>query len=112
MHTDPQSSDRSSPPTGDAEERRRRARLHAALFPTRLALERWQHGSPLLRLQRGSPLALRSDWHAAAQRNFQAWLDRGGFSQYDEAPQSPCPQPPVAYRPAGEGDAQQIGTCT
>ncbi|MFC0253187.1 hypothetical protein [Massilia consociata] len=45
--------------------------------------------------------ALRAAWHAAARRNFQSWLDRGGFSQYEDQAQ-----------PMPDGDTQQVGTCS
>ena len=87
------------------------ARFHAALFPTRLALSRWQHGGHIPHLHYGAP-ALRAAWYATARRDFQAWLDRGGFSQYEDAPRE-LPAPRIAgCQPVCDGDTQQIGTCT
>ncbi len=86
------------------------ARFHAALFPTRLALSRWQHGGNIPHLHHGAP-ALRAAWYAASRRDFQAWLDRGGFSQYEDLPRAlPAPRI-VGCQPVLDGDARQIGTC-
>lgn len=92
------------------------ARVHAALFPTRLALSRWQHGGQIPHLHHGgtsdTTCALRAAWYATARRDFQAWLDRGGFSQYEDAPHA-LPTPRLADCQAlGEGGARQIGSCT
>ncbi|MCC2970883.1 hypothetical protein [Massilia sp. IC2-476] len=86
------------------------ARFHAALFPTRLALARWQHGGHIPHLHHGAP-ALRAAWYAAARRDFQAWLDRGGFSQHEDAP-TLCPPPLIDYQPAQDGDTRHLGTCS
>ena len=111
MHTDAQPTDGILPQAADPAERRQIARFHAALFPTRLALSRWQHGGHIPHLHHGTP-ALRAAWYAAARRDFQAWLDRGGFSQYEEASHA-LPAPHIAScRPVHDGDTQQIGTCT
>lgn len=92
------------------------ARFHAALFPARLALARWQYGGHIPHLHHGGQShatgALRAAWYAAARRDFQAWLDRGGFSQHEEAPQGLRPPPVPRLRPARDGDTQQVGTCT
>jgi hypothetical protein len=58
------------------------AREHSALFPTKLALARWAGGVDPHACS-SSRLPLRAAWYAQAQRNFQAWLDEGGFTQYD-----------------------------
>lgn len=108
MHTDAQPTQGPLPLAVNPDERRQIARFHAALFPTRLALSRWQHGGHIPHLHHGAP-TLRAAWYAAARRDFQAWLDRGGFSQYEEAPRPPQ----VAYcPPVPDGGAQQLGTCT
>ncbi len=91
------------------------ARFHAALFPTRLALSRWQHGGHIPHLHHGgasdTTCALRAAWYAAAQRDFQAWLDRGGFSQYEDVSRA-LPAARTAGQPVRDGDTKQIGTCT
>lgn len=106
VHTDAQPTDGPLPLAVDPAERRQIARLHAALFPTRLALARWQHGGHIPHLHHGAP-ALRAAWYANARRDFQAWLDRGGFSQYEDA----APARTTNCQPVPDGDAQ-IGTCT
>jgi hypothetical protein len=65
------------------EERTNNAREQSAVFPTRLALARWMSGSDLPHLHHAHP-PLRAAWLAKAQRDFQAWLDRGGFVQHDQ----------------------------
>jgi hypothetical protein len=65
------------------EERMNIAHEQSALFPTRLALARWMSGSDLPQLHRAHP-PVRAAWLAKAQRDYQAWLDRGGFVQHDE----------------------------
>ena len=111
MHTDAQPTQAPLPFAADPDEREQIARLHAALFPTRLALSRWQHGGNIPHLHYGAP-ALRAAWYATARRDFQAWLDRGGFSQYEEAPQASRPPEIAVCPPVPDGDAQQVGTCT
>lgn len=66
----------------DAEDRKRIAREHSALFPTRLALARWTSSNEPHHLH--DHLPLRAAWLARAQRDFQSWLDRGGFTQHDK----------------------------
>ena len=111
MHTQAQPTDGTHPQAADPAERRQIARFHAALFPTRLALSRWQHGGHIPHLHRGSP-ALRAAWYAAARRDFQSWLDRGGFSQYEDAPRALSASPLPDCQPAPDGDTRQIGSCT
>lgn len=67
----------------DNEHRRRMAREHAALFPTRLALARWSSSNEVPHLHEHHP-PLRAAWLARAQRDFQSWLDSGGFVQHDQ----------------------------
>lgn len=92
------------------------ARFHAALFPTRLALSRWQHGGHIPHLHHGgtsdTACALRAAWYVAARRDFQAWLDRGGFSQYEDVSRALPAARPAGCLPVRDGDTQQIGTCT
>jgi len=115
VHTDAQPTDGVLPQAADPAERRQMARFHAALFPTRLALSRWQHGGHIPHLHHGgasdTTCALRAAWYAAAQRDFQAWLDRGGFSQYEDVSRA-LPAARTAGQPVRDGDTQQIGTCT
>ena len=60
------------------------ARSESTLFPTRLALARWTAGGDLPHLYGNSNAPLRAAWLNQAQRNFQAWLDGGGFAQHDD----------------------------
>lgn len=84
------------------------ASCHAALFPTRLALARWRHGGDVPHLHEGNPL-LRASWYAHATRDFQAWLDRGGFAQHETVCHPLAP--PETARPALDGGTQHLGTC-
>jgi hypothetical protein len=111
VHTNAQPTDGPLPFAVDPDERHQIARYHAALFPTRLALSRWQYGGHIPHLHHGAP-ALRAAWYATARRDFQAWLDRGGFSQYEEAPASARPVQFPHCQPVPDGDTQQVGTCT
>lgn len=65
------------------EKRKNNAREQSAIFPTRLALARWMSGAEPS-LHHSHP-PLRAAWLAKAQRDFQAWLDDGGFVQHDDA---------------------------
>ena len=57
----------------------------SALYAARMAIARWINSSsdatPAAPLP--DPTASRSAWYAQAQQNFQEWLGRGGFAQYD-----------------------------
>lgn len=61
------------------------ARSQCAQFPTRLALARWTRGGNVPHLPADSNPPLRAAWFARAQREFQAWLENGGFVQHEEA---------------------------
>ncbi|QJE00890.1 hypothetical protein HH212_13370 [Massilia forsythiae] len=60
------------------------AHEHSALFPARLALVRWMRGGETPHVHTPTHQLPRAAWFAQAQRNFQAWLDAGGFHQHDE----------------------------
>lgn len=60
------------------------ARSHSALFPTRLALARWTAGGDVPHLHSKLNAPLRAAWFGRAQRDFQAWLDGGGFVQHED----------------------------
>ena len=64
------------------------ARSQCARFPTRLALARWTRGGNTPHLQGPAKLPLRAAWFDRAQRDFQAWLEQGGFVQHDEVEES------------------------
>jgi hypothetical protein len=58
------------------------ARAECAAFPTRLALARWRCGAGL-DLQQDLHRPVRAAWFAGAERNFQHWLENGGFVQHE-----------------------------
>ena len=60
------------------------ARSQCAQFPTRLALARWTSGGNVAHLPGHAHPPLRAAWFARAQRDFQAWLENGGFAQHEE----------------------------
>jgi hypothetical protein len=72
------------------------AREQSAMFPTRLAIARWSSGSELLHPHgpASADAPLRGAWYAEAQRNYQAWLERGGFTQHDGVPDTPASSGP------------------
>jgi hypothetical protein len=92
-------------PESTAVDRTMIAREQSALFPTRLAMARWASGD-LLPLHGNASQPLRAAYYAQAQRDFQAWLDRGGFTQYDHEPMSEIPlvNPPVQDGEAHSAD--------
>ena len=55
------------------------ARTQAALFPTRLALARWTRGGDVPHVFATASQPLRAAWYGQAQREFQHWLEAGGF---------------------------------
>jgi hypothetical protein len=95
----------------------------SALFPTRLALARWTMGGDFPHLHGGAAarLPLRAAWYASATRNFQDWLECGGFTQHDEREAVPEPghQPqlfdvtamPAPRPPFDDGAAERAGAC-
>jgi len=65
----------------------------SALYATRLAIARWINNSAASTPPIAPPAALsRAIWYAQAQHNFQEWLGRGGFAQYDMS----CAEPSAA----------------
>lgn len=61
------------------------ARSQCAQFPTRLALARWTSGGNVPHLRGSGNPPLRAAWFARAQRDFQAWLEHGGFVQHEDS---------------------------
>jgi hypothetical protein len=58
----------------------RPAEEYAAVFPTRLALARWTRGGDIPHVFSSTRhISMRAAWYAQAQRQFQAWLEDGGF---------------------------------
>jgi len=60
------------------------ARSQCSQFPARLAVARWTSGGDVPHLP-GQPALLRAAWFARAERDFQAWLENGGFVQHEDA---------------------------
>jgi len=53
---------------------------YAAVFPTRLALARWTRGGDTPHVFASAHnVPMRAAWYGQAQRQFQAWLEDGGF---------------------------------
>jgi hypothetical protein len=58
----------------------RPAAEYVAVFPTRLALARWTRGGDIPHVYSSTHHApLRAAWYAQVERQFQAWLEDGGF---------------------------------
>jgi hypothetical protein len=64
----------------------------SALYAARLAIARWisSSGNALAAADEPGPSMTQAAWFAEAQRNFQEWLARGGFAQYDVVPPTGC----------------------
>ena len=77
----------------------------SALYAARLAIARWINSSAdaALPVAAPDPAASRATWYAQAQQNFQEWLGRGGFAQYD----IPCDTPAAS---ALNSEAQPLAT--
>lgn len=53
---------------------------YAAVLPTRLALARWTRGGDTPHVFASAHnVPMRAAWYGQAQRQFQAWLEDGGF---------------------------------
>jgi hypothetical protein len=79
-----------------------------ALYPTRLAMARWASVGDLSPLHGNDSLPLRAAYYAQAQRDFQAWLDRGGFRQSD---QEPAGETDLVDPTLPDGEAQSANCC-
>jgi hypothetical protein len=66
----------------DAEAHARAALEQSALFAARLAIARWINSSAATGAT--APRMAQANWYAQAQQNFQQWLGRGGFAQYED----------------------------
>ena len=83
----PMSHDAATPAVASASVRAARlalARSQCAQFPTRLALARWIRGGAVPHLHGAGNPPLRAAWFARAQRDFQEWLEQGGFVQHED----------------------------
>lgn len=104
-----------------AADRMTSAREQSVLFPTRLALTRWTRGGDMPHLCSNPRPSARESWYDQAQRDFQSWLERGGFTQYDdEATHERAAHEGAAHEeaalsstetPARDDDEQQVGAC-
>jgi hypothetical protein len=98
-------------PASQAEAHALIALEQSALYVARLAIARWINGSsdPSAPAPSPDPAEPRAAWYAQAQQNFQEWLGRGGFAQYDIAcaeqfaPAMADFSEPVADRVPGSG---------
>ncbi len=91
-----------------ASDRKKLAREQTALFPTRLALARWTRGGDVPHVFGHSSQVLKAAWYAQAERNFQAWLDHGGFAQHDP---KPVVVQPAVTKPVQDDDGRHVGAC-
>jgi hypothetical protein len=58
----------------------RPAEEYVAVFRARLALARWTRGGDIPHVfSSARNVPMRAAWYAHAQRQFQAWLEDGGF---------------------------------
>ncbi|WP_229219825.1 hypothetical protein [Rugamonas fusca] len=67
---------------------RRAAAEAAAAHRTALALSRWRSGETASALKTAATLhpGPQAQWHAALQRQFNAWLEAGGFAAQEREP--------------------------
>ena len=56
----------------------------SALYAARLAIARWINSSSDA-MPISDPAISKAAWYTQTQQNFQEWLGRGGFAQYDAA---------------------------
>jgi hypothetical protein len=83
----------------------------SALYAARLAIARWINSSSdaTRATVMPAPELPQASWYAQAQQNFQEWLGRGGFAQYDIG----CAEPTVMIGPADKknGGNRRSNTC-
>lgn len=62
------------------------AREQSAIFSAQIAIARWtSKKKDTMNTAPPARESARARWYAQAEKNFQEWLKRGGFSQVDEA---------------------------
>ena len=112
MHTDAQLTNEPFPLRNNTAERLRIAQFYVSGFPAQLALARWQHGGETPHLHPGVP-ALRAAFYAAAQQDFQAWLECGGFHAPEDGAGAAAAsvQAPTKRQAVPDGDTQQVDAC-
>lgn len=60
------------------------AQRHLIALPTRLAMMRWMRGGDIPHIPApGRDASKRAAWYGRMQRDFQAWLEAGGFHAAD-----------------------------
>ena len=72
-------------PVSQAEAHVLTALEQSALYAARLAIARWKNNSDGAAAHAPDAVPARTSWYCEAQQNFQEWLGRGGFAQYDIA---------------------------
>jgi hypothetical protein len=77
------------------------AQEQSAMHAVNLAVSRWSNVEVEAELVRALPSSSRSRWHAAAQDNFMAWLNAGGFAQQ-------APEASLADAQPAAADAQRM----
>lgn len=84
------------------------AREQSAIFSAQIAIARWtSKKKDTMNTAPPARESARARWYAQAEKNFQEWLKRGGFSQVDDA--VPVDMVP-AFTPMGDSvrkDADQ-----
>jgi hypothetical protein len=72
------------PPTAPPARSGLPAAEYIAAFPTRLALARWTRGGDIPHVFSSTgDVPTRAAWYAEAQRQFQTWLEDGGFHGFE-----------------------------
>lgn len=109
-------------PASQAEAHALMALEQSALHAARLAIARWINNSSEAEAARApDAAAARTSWYFEAQQNFQEWLGRGGFAQYDiacaeqfaplMADCSELAADPVAANPATDSGTSTANSC-
>lgn len=104
-------------PGSQAEAHSQIALEQSALYAAKLAIARWINSSSEATAPIAPAAALaRASWYAEAQSNFQEWLGRGGFAQYEIAP-AELAEPPLsiagaaAATPLAGSETRTAPTC-
>jgi hypothetical protein len=72
-------------PSASLSKRTNLAREHAAAHMAQRGIARWTSGNSMTEMEIAAVLmpASQVNWHAQMQRDFQAWLQQGGFAGED-----------------------------
>jgi hypothetical protein len=104
-------------PGSQAEAHSQIALEQSALYAAKLAIARWINtSSEATAPVAPAPALARASWYAEAQSNFQEWLGRGGFAQYEIAPAELAEAPPstgaaVDATPLAGSETRPAPTC-